>query len=280
MAFNGIDISQYQSSFDTTVDFVIIRLGYSVSEDPLAAQHTTTAKNKGIPYGGYWALYEGHSGHDQAVACYNLMQKYGVYRIAVDAEQFPGAATLTLQTVQDFIKTMQALNGDCGIYSGYWIKAHGGGTAGADWGWLADYTAFDRPSGWSTAFTLLWQYTSSNGTLDKDHFYGADLSWFAGGDEMAFADYRDGVDAAQTKAVNVNFGDIGAADTAKPKDFQAGWNDVRWQVNRLKGRDGKDGKDGADGAPGVAGPAGPAGPQGPKGDRAVIAVGTHLEVTA
>lgn len=261
MVYEGIDISQYQASFNTNVDFVIIRLGYSITEDPRASDHVGRAKANNVPYGGYWALYEGYTGTKQAEVCYALMRKYGVYRVAVDAEQFPHATTLTMQTVRDFITRMQELNGDCGIYSGYWIKAHGGGTAGADWGWLADYTARELPSGWTTAFAPLWQYTSSNGTLDCDRLYDHDpATWFAGGDEMGYADFKAGVKASKN-------GDNLPANASD--DFTFGYNMEARATNNPKPVPGPQGPKGDPGA---------TGPQGPKGDAAVIAAGTKLVV--
>ena len=70
-----------------------------------------------------------------------------------------------------------------GIYSGYWVKSHGGGTFGADFGWLADYNPHawytERPAGWSESFTKLWQFTSNEGRLDEDY-------WMADGDYTKF----------------------------------------------------------------------------------------------
>jgi hypothetical protein len=64
-----------------------------------------------------------------------------------------------------------------------------------------------------------------------------------GDDDMAMDDYIAGSNAAQQRAVKEDgtVVDPGPAPEGKPKHFQAGWSDVRWQVNRLKGRDGKDG---------------------------------------
>jgi GH25 family lysozyme M1 (1,4-beta-N-acetylmuramidase) len=170
MATEGVDVSKYQSGYDPNVGFVIVRLGANLTTDPLASQHVAFAKTHNIPVGGYWVVYEAASGAQQANACWSVMKALGVSRVAVDAEQFKGTSILTLNTVIGFVGRMKVLNGDCGIYSGYWIKAHGGGTCGADWGWLANYTAFDLPSGWSPAFTVLWQYTTT--PIDRNKYLG------------------------------------------------------------------------------------------------------------
>jgi hypothetical protein len=230
----GVDISKYQSGEYAGAGFYFVRLGAYQTVDPLAKQHVTYAQAHGIPVGGYWVVYEGVSGGTQAEQCYAVMQQLNLYRIAVDAEQFPGTATLTLQTVQDFVARMKQLNGDCGIYSGYWIKARGGGTAGADWGWLADYTANDRPSGWSVEFEKFWQYTSSGGTLDKDRYLGDDpvADWFGGDNMAALDDYIFGREAFIDAATKTKGADPGPPPDSWKNDYRIqGWHQARFEHN-------------------------------------------------
>jgi hypothetical protein len=270
---SGIDISKYQVGDYTSADFYVVRLGSSITEDDRAAQHTSFARSHDIPYGGYWALYEGFTGAYQARICYDLMKKYGVFRIAADAEQFLGASLLTLRTVEDFVSRMQTLNGDCGIYSGSWIKEHGGGTAGANWGWLADWSAFDRPAGWSLSFTKLWQTGNSGGSLDTDMYLGdaALPDWFKG--DTAEMSYVTGIQKYTDKARSVGH-DPGPAPDIFDADTSSGWNDARFLANHppaVPGPQGDRGPAGPAGTPGATGPAGATGatgatgPEGPAG---------------
>lgn len=73
----------------------------------------------------------------------------------------------------------------------------------------------------------------------------------ADNEEQQMQDYIDGTNAAQ--AAYEKDGKVGSPPEGKGKFFRAGWNDVRWQVNNLRGRDGKDG---------ARGPKGDQGPQG------------------
>jgi hypothetical protein len=274
MTLTGVDVSKWNADDYPGEDLYVVRLGFSMTEDYRADQHTAFARAHGIPYGGYWALYDGtYSGATQAAKCYQLMVQYGVFRVAVDAEQFSGAPTLQLQTVKDFVAKMQELNGDCGIYSGHWIKEHGGVTCGADWGWLADWTAFDLPSGWSPAFTTLWQYTSTNGTLDRDRYMANDdiITWFRGDDMSYVTGMQKFADAYRTAN-----GDPGPPPAILDPNEVQGWRDARLLANNppaVPGPAGPTGPAGQNGAAGPVGPTGPtgqtgpAGPAGPKGDK-------------
>lgn len=70
-------------------------------------------------------------------------------------------------------------------------------------------------------------------------------------DDMSLDEYRAGTNAAQDAFDQT--GKVAVVDKSKPQHWRAGWNDVRWQVLRLKG---KDGAKGDKGEPGVAGPPG------------------------
>src|SRR5205085_1885733 len=98
------------------------------------------------------------------------MEKYNIagYKLVLDAE-----GDVLERVVREAIKEAKRLlrpsllqfrgRHRVGIYSGGWVKSHGGSRMGAKFGWLADYTAFDRPAHWSRRFTKLWQFTSNNG---------------------------------------------------------------------------------------------------------------------
>ena len=84
-------------------------------------------------------------------------------------------------------------------------------------------------------------------------------------DDVALDDYIDGQNRAQVKAVKSDGSvvDPGPVPDSLSPHAKAGWNDVRWQINRLNGRQG---------------PKGDKGDKGDPGDAAKLAVGTTLKV--
>lgn len=181
----GIDISYAQAAWPGIASdkFVVIRVSSGdggLHRDPLAAQHIAEARKAGKPFALYH--YLGSSGGvAEASYAVKTMEGLGVWGHKLFCD-FEGDADV--KEAEAFIahakKLMRPekwrfrLRKRVGLYSGYKIKANGNGTLGADFGWLADYDAFDRPSGWSRRFTRLWQYasTSSRGNLDLDAYMG------------------------------------------------------------------------------------------------------------
>jgi hypothetical protein len=199
----GVDVSKYQSGDYAWAKFYIVRLGYSLTEDYMAGRHIAFAKAHGIPHGGYWFIYNTATGAAQAQACFNVMTTLEIVGrpIFADAE-----GDANPNTVREFIDRMKRLNAHCGMYSGYWIKSHGGGTLGAAYGWLADYRSdWSWPINWPPAFRKLHQYTSfKDGIhLDRNYWRAPDAEFAAfwnvtedpSSDEMAFTEFADGQDA-------------------------------------------------------------------------------------
>lgn len=87
------------------------------------------------------------------------------------------------------------------------------------------------------------------GRIDEALLFGA-----VNNEEQEMDEFIEGTNAAQ--AAFLKDGKIGDPPTGKGKFYRAGWNDVRWQVNNLKGKDGAPGPKGDKGDPGVAGPPG------------------------
>ncbi len=252
----GVDVSKWQTGDYPWAQFYVVRLGYSNSTDYLAEQHVRFAKNHSIPVGGYWALYEAAGGTIQATKCFNVMQALGIVGqpVFADAEQFQDAAqTLTLDTVKTFVAEMQRLNGHCGIYSGSWIKARGGVTAGADYGWVADWrVSWERPAGWSLDFTRVRQYGQSiYGDVDGDRWLRADDEFNAFWRVEDVSDLSDGIQAFMDDPTQE------VLDTW-PAQKKLGFRALRRAYNNPPA------------VPGPGGPSGPAGPQGPTGPQGVI----------
>lgn len=177
----GIDYSQYQPQpgpYNKSTRFVIIRISSGdggLHEDSKAAEHIRSARRDGKPMAFYHFLGN-RPGVAEARFAITTMRKYGVwgYKLFCDLE-----GTATEADAKDFIREARTLmkpsmwiyrrRRRVGIYAG---KYHVRGTAGAQFGWLANYDGFDRPFGWSRLFTKLWQYTSFQGGvhLDRDAF--------------------------------------------------------------------------------------------------------------
>lgn len=114
------------------------------------------------------------------------------------------------------------------------------------------------------------------GSFNYPAFFRQVADVIGGGEELtALQDYSDGTDAAQDAAVAGGMADVGPPPAGHSAEWNAGWKDVRWQVNRLKGREGPAGPKGD---PGPIGPQGDPGPKGEKGDAAVLLPGTTLVV--
>lgn len=72
-----------------------------------------------------------------------------------------------------------------------------------------------------------------------------------GDEDKMLDDYRRGTNAAQ--ATFNKTGEVPDVDKTKPEHYKAGWNDVKWQVNHLRGRDGAKGDKGDQGPQGLPG---------------------------
>jgi hypothetical protein len=123
----------------------------------------------------------------------------------------------------------------------------------------ADYIASMNP-----AYQPLGNWRAYTGASHQNHLH---ISFTSAGDrdgapfnlpilgasneEQDMDEFIEGTNAAQ--AAFLKDGKVGDPPSGKGKFFRAGWNDVRWQVNNLKGRDGAKGDKGE---PGVAGPPG------------------------
>jgi len=178
----GIDISYAQATFPARAEhrFVIIRISSGdggLHEDSRAAQHIGEARARKMPMAFYHFM--GTGGAEEARFAVAAMQRHGVWghKLIIDAENdaTPEGVAAAIREAKQLLRPSLwrfRRRRRVGIYSGYWCKSHGGGTFGADFGWLADYNAFEPPAHWPPGFTKLWQFTSNNGTLDENYWMG------------------------------------------------------------------------------------------------------------
>jgi len=264
----GVDVSKWQTGECPSAGFYVVRLGYSLTEDERATQHVQYARNNGVPVGGYWAMYQGASGPAQADRCFEIAQRLGIagQPMFSDAEQFPTAtSTLTLNTVVTFITRMQALNGHCGIYSGHWIKERGGVTAGADYGWVADWRVnWERPAEWSLDFTKIRQYGQSVlcSGWDGDRWLRADDQF---NDFWRVDNVSDVTDGMQAFMDNPDQ----PVDAAWPANKKLAFRALKRAYSNPPAIPGPEGPSGPAGPEGPVGPGGPQGVQGPSGPQGV-----------
>ena len=231
----GVDLSRYNTADYDWAAFVIVRLGSVMADDPLRSQHTDFARARKIPLGSYWFLYDSTSitPEQQAEHAFQLQRDLGLDGVPhfADCE-----GELSTDTAKRYIARMQQLRGDCGIYSGWWVKSRGGPTLGADYGWLPEYhDTYTLPAQWTSAFTKVWQWTSSNGTLDRDRFLGTqdEMVYFFGGDMAAVDDLLDGMTQAEAAAVANGMADPGPPPDTLSAYGKKGWNRVRWNINKV-----------------------------------------------
>lgn len=194
----GIDISQHQGiNFDMTKqqhDFVIIRAGFGLTEDPLFRSYADQAERLGIPYGVYWYSYacEPSGGAGEARKCLEVIKgrkiSAGVWIDMEDADRFKrqrGALTpyVCSGVCKNFCDAVAAAGYHAGIYaSASWFGPRGFITDvyGYD-RWVARwYDGTDSKAAEMQGTCSIWQYRGA--PLDLDLMF-VPLSWFGGHDE-------------------------------------------------------------------------------------------------
>ena len=189
----GIDISQHQgSAFDISRyqhDFVIIRAGYGLTQDPLFNSFADQCERKKIPYGVYWYSYATapDGGKAEAEKCLQVIKgrniQAGVWIDMEDADRFKrkaGALTPAICTgvCQRFCDRIAAAGYHAGIYASLsWFGPYGfiTNTYGYD-RWIAAWSY--KPGDLAGQCSIL-QYRGA--PLDLDYM-NVPLSWFGGED--------------------------------------------------------------------------------------------------
>ena len=189
----GIDISQHQgSAFDISCyqhDFVIIRAGFGLSQDPLFNSFADQCERKGIPYGIYWYSYATapDGGRSEADKCLQVIAgrkiQAGVWIDMEDADNYKQKACALTPYVctgvcQKFCDRIAAAGYHAGIYASLsWFGPYGfiTNTYGYD-KWFAAWSY--QPGDLSGQCSIL-QYRGA--PLDLDVMY-TPISWFGGED--------------------------------------------------------------------------------------------------
>lgn len=193
----GIDISQHQgASFNLLAqqhDFVIIRAGYGLTEDPLFRRFADKCEVLQIPYGVYWYSYatDPSGGRSEAAKCLQVIQgrkiQVGVWIDMEDADKYKrnrGALTPRICTgvCKEFCDAVSAAGYHAGIYASQsWFGPQGfiTNTYGYD-RWIARwYDGTDSKAAEMQGTCSIWQYRGA--PLDLDLMF-VPLSWFGGAD--------------------------------------------------------------------------------------------------
>lgn len=241
----GIDISEHQhSDFDIRKyqhDFVIIRAGYGLTEDPLFRQYADQAKRMNVPMGVYWYSYacDPAAGIREAKKCLEVISGYdiqvGVWIDMEDADKYKrnrGALTPYVCTgvCKNFCDTIAAAGYHAGIYaSDSWFgpKSFITNTYGYD-KWIARwYDGTDSKAAEMSGRCSIWQYRGA--PLDLDLCF-VPLSWFGGKDLMPVENKT-----LEQLAREVIRGEWGSGQHRKDALTAAGYNyrDVQTRVNMI-----------------------------------------------
>ncbi len=182
----GIDVSQWNVE-PHGFDFVWIRASSAeggLHEDSAYARHVDEARRTGTLFGAYHFAANGERAFDQARFFRDVVHKHAAaghgphLGNVIDLE---GALTPEVgkavvgAAVEEF---RHDADPRVGIYSGGWVKAIGGPTLGAHFGWLAYWNGgapgtIALPAHWSRRFTRFWQYeVAGTPRLDRDLFCG------------------------------------------------------------------------------------------------------------
>jgi Glycosyl hydrolases family 25 len=211
---NGIDVSSHQAHLPAAAgSFVIARAAYGWTADTLYRSHVAAARARGLVVGAY--LFGRHGRiHDQVAALADQLAAAPADIVALDLERDGGLVAMTTAEAGDFIAAAQdALGQGVGLYH----STSGYPNVGQAWRWVADYRARYGLTGPPIPWDV-WQWTSSNGTLDRDRFDGTAAELRAlgagvtaggnqpatGGSDMRFINLSPGV--VPTRLINVGKG--------------------------------------------------------------------------
>lgn len=182
----GIDVSHWQKKTPilTGLGFLIARATYGTDPDSTFVMHTTAARKAGLVTGAY---HYGRHGNvsGQVDAFLQAAETADVDLIAVDLEKDGDNPAMTNAEAKAFIDAVRARGRKIGLYASS-LRPYP--DLGQDWRWVADYRDISHPPvAWD-----IWQYTSSDGKLDRDRFRGTkDELRLLGRDDMKPAPITD-----------------------------------------------------------------------------------------
>lgn len=194
---HGIDVSEFQDPSiiaKVNPDFVLIRAGYSLSEDAAIEAHAAECERLGIPYGFYWYSYamNGSRAEEEAAKFLDVISGYdpamGLWLDMEDGDGYKEKHGFSFSSlaISNICLRFCSLLERSGYYAGIYISE--------SWKcYLTEYVRnrFDLwvaywgdnsgdPSGEFPSGASLWQYTSNyNGlALDADLCRYDDISFY------------------------------------------------------------------------------------------------------
>lgn len=240
----GIDISEHQhKDFNMLAyqhDFVIIRAGYGLTEDPLFKTYMEQASRLSIPVGVYWYSYALNI--DQAKReAEKMLEVIKGYKISVgvwidmeDADKYKrdrGALTpyVCTSVCKAFCDTITAAGYHAGIYASMsWFspKSFITDTFGYD-KWIARwYDGTDSKAAEMQGICSIWQYRGA--PLDLNVCF-VPLSWFGGSDTQ---EKRYTIDELAVMCINGVFGN-GNARKQAIENLGYSYSQVQQRVNEM-----------------------------------------------
>lgn len=173
MTLEGIDVSHWQSRTPslTGKSFLIAKANEGGTPDSTFGMHVANAKAAGLVTGAY-CFNRADLPIDYQVQTFIrvALGKVDLYAVDVEEESIAGSQRFSVAQARYFMERFRFLSD--GLPIGLYIsrspyQSLGYAAANPDWLWLAEY-GVPQP----TLKCDIWQYTSTNGKLDKDRFEG------------------------------------------------------------------------------------------------------------
>lgn len=160
----GIDISSNQKTTPnlTGLSFALAKATEGLWHDPMYAHHMAKFRAAKLPVVGAYHFSRSDVATPEAQAREFLKAAGEVDIYALDVE---GAHAFNRTQALAFVTEMHRHGKKCGLYMSREAPFM---TKVGDWNWVADYRAGSVPNiPWA-----IWQWTSSNGKLDRNYFNG------------------------------------------------------------------------------------------------------------
>ncbi len=189
----GIDVSHYQGDINwgrvakDRIRFAVAKATQGTAfVDPMFTRNWHGARAAGLVRGAYHFLDAAGGGQAQANHYMSTVRSLGGWRDG-DLPPILDFETGSREQARDFIDRVKATTDEKVIlYSGNYLREHGGGNLGASYLWLPAYVAEPTPDaylprGWDT--WTIWQYGAGGrvngiiGPCDVDVFHGGKIRW-------------------------------------------------------------------------------------------------------
>ena len=245
----GIDVSYWNGDINLSGnDFVIIRAGYDMKEDPRFTSFADQCINKGIPFGVYWYSYALNESEARAeaqkclevIAPYSNYIKVGVWLDQEDADRYKTNQGLSYSRLDSISAAFCEITEGAGYYTGIYCSqswlGYVDGTCSRYDKWVASWGSNSGSVENDTSdLGTMHQYTSN--PIDKNICY-VDLSVYdltggTGTTTPAPAPTKSVEDVAREVLAGV----WGNGEDRRNRLEAAGWdyNEVQDKVNDLCG---------------------------------------------